>query len=92
MPIYRNKQTGHEVEVMPGTRLPKAYEKVDKRSNNSKASQTKNPQDENHDNDKPAKAAGGSKPKTSKTAAKGKPAKDGKGAVQGKDESTKPEK
>ncbi len=24
MPIYRNQETGHEVEVMPGTRLPKA--------------------------------------------------------------------
>lgn len=30
MPIYRNKETGHEVEVMRGTRLPKVYEEVKK--------------------------------------------------------------
>ena len=32
MPIYRNKETGNEVEVMSGTRLPKVYEKIDKKS------------------------------------------------------------
>lgn len=31
MPIYRNKETGHEVEVMRGTRLPKVYEEVSKK-------------------------------------------------------------
>lgn len=29
MPIYRNKETGHEVTVLEGTRLPKIYEKVE---------------------------------------------------------------
>lgn len=32
MPIYRNQETGHEVEVMPGTRLPKVYKKVEKKA------------------------------------------------------------
>lgn len=32
MPIYRNKETGYEVEVMRGTRLPKVYEEVKARS------------------------------------------------------------
>ncbi len=31
MPIYRNQETGHEVEVIPGTRLPKVYKKLRKR-------------------------------------------------------------
>lgn len=32
MPIYRNQETGHEVEVMPGTRLPKVYKQVEKKT------------------------------------------------------------
>lgn len=30
MPIYRNIETGHTVEVMSGTKLPKVYKEVTK--------------------------------------------------------------
>lgn len=43
---YRNKVTGAVVEVMPGTRLPKVYEKVESNSATVKKS-----------SDKPATAA-----------------------------------
>ncbi len=59
MPIYRNTESGHEVTVMPGTRLPKVYKEV---KAGSKPTETKD--------DKPAKPAA-----KEKSNAKGKPTK-----------------
>lgn len=76
MPIYRNKETGHEVEVMSGTRLPKVYEKIDKKS------ATKSGNKPNAGNDKPDETKDAktdkaqAKPKTSNAKGKGVNAKD----------------
>lgn len=56
MPIYRNKETGHEVTVLEGTHLPKVYEKVEAMPKGSKGA------------DKPKRTS--SKPKGSKGADK----------------------
>ena len=76
MPIYRNKETGHEVEVMSGTRLPKVYEKIDKKSA-TKSGNKPNADGAKSDETKDTKADKTSpKPKTSNAKGKGAGAKD----------------
>lgn len=55
MPIYRNKETGKQVEVMPGTRLPKIYEEVKNNTTiQSNTQQQAGTQDTTADTKKPA--------------------------------------
>lgn len=69
MPIYRNKETGKQVEVMPGTRLPKIYEEV---KNNTtaqpKTQQQAGTQDTTANTEKPAAKKGGKGKGKSKSA------------------------
>lgn len=70
MPIYRNKETGHEVEVMTGTRLPKVYEEVKQRKPKPSSNQGINAASTDVATKKPAAAKGtkGSKGKTATNA------------------------
>ena len=70
MPIYRNKETGHEVTVLEGTRLPKVYEKVEAMPKGSKGADKPEGgvSDEKDGADKPKRTS--SKPKGSKGADK----------------------
>lgn len=53
MPIYKHKETGKQIEVLPGTRLPKVYIPVER------SVTTKNDKPANED-----KTKGEQKPKT----------------------------
>ncbi len=86
MPIYRNQETGHEVEVMPGTRLPKVYKQVEKKTAPKPPANTTDKQD------KPA--ATGKKSAGKKSAGKSATANKAAGAKADKpaNEDEKPEK
>lgn len=87
MPIYRNPQTGHTVEVLPNTRLPKVYEKVSRSATAKTAKPATAKKDEVADKAKADKKAD-EKPATKKADAT-KAAKDTKPATAKKDETKK---
>lgn len=74
MPIYRNQETGHEVEVVRGTRLPKVYVEV-KRSSKPSTNTKKSNDDPKTTTDKASddKTKGDKTPKSSKPSTNTKP-------------------
>lgn len=69
MPIYRNQETGHEVEVMPGTRLPKVYKQVEKKTAPKPPANTTDKQNEPATADKKQAGKSAAAKKTTRTKA-----------------------
>lgn len=79
MPIYKHKETGKTVVVLPGTRLPKVYVEVKRGAatkNDKPANEDKTKDEPKPETDNKEKKATGGKSTNAKTNKNDKPAND----------------